>query len=79
MKLTSMDVSGAAIANLHCAQTSVAHVHGIVMREDIGSTMAFHLLVSRDYGESVWESVVHAGREFQLCPFGVTALELLHN
>jgi len=34
--------------------------------------------VSREYGEAVWESIVHAGHEFHLCPFGFEAHAQLH-
>lgn len=78
-KVTSLNVADVALPNLQCAQTSVAHAHGIVMREDVGSILAFHLLVSREYGESVWESILHAGREFHLCPFGLAAFRSLQN
>lgn len=76
-KLTSLNVSEVAFPNLSAAQASVAHAHAIVLREDIRSIPAFHLLVNRDYGEAVWESIVHAGHEFHLCPFGLAALQLL--
>jgi glycine cleavage system aminomethyltransferase T len=76
-KVTSLNVSDVALPNLRGAQASVAHTHGVVLREDIGPIPAFHLLVSREYGESVWETIVHAGHEFHLCPFGLTALESL--
>jgi glycine cleavage system aminomethyltransferase T len=78
-KLTSLNVSDARLANLSCAQASLAHVHSIVLREDIGSLPAFHVLFSREYGESVWESIVHAGHEFHLQPFGLGALALLQS
>jgi len=77
-KLTSLNVSSAAFPNLSCAQATVAHVHAIVIRDDIGPMLAFYLLVSREYAESVWESTVHAGHEFHLCAFGVTTLQSLH-
>lgn len=77
-KLTSLNVSDVALPNLSCAQTSLAHAHAIVLHEDIGSIPAFHLLVSREYGEAVWESIVHAGHEFHLCPFGLQAHAQLH-
>jgi glycine cleavage system aminomethyltransferase T len=76
-KLTSLNLSDVAVPNLACAQANVAHVHGIVLREDIGSTPAFYLLVGREYGESVWQSIAHAGDEFHLCPFGLEALQSL--
>jgi glycine cleavage system aminomethyltransferase T len=78
-KLTSLNVSNAALPNLACAQASLAHVHTIVLREDVGPIPGFHLLVSREYGESAWEAVVDAGREFHLRPFGLGALGILRN
>jgi glycine cleavage system aminomethyltransferase T len=78
-KLTSLNVSSAALSNLSCAQASVAHAHAALLREDIGSLPAFHILVSRDYSESVWESIAHAGHEFDLCPFGLQALQAFHH
>jgi glycine cleavage system aminomethyltransferase T len=51
----------------------------MILHEDIGLIPAFHLLVSREYGEAVWESIVHAGHEFQLRPFGLQALAQLHS
>jgi glycine cleavage system aminomethyltransferase T len=78
-KLTSLNVSEAALPNLSCAQASLAHVHATLLREDMQSVPAFHLLVSREYGEAVWSAMAHAGEEFHLCPFGLGALGLLRN
>ena len=74
-KLTSLNVN--ALQNLTCGQASLAHVHSIVLRDDLAGMPAFHILLSREYGESVWEAALHAGREFQLAPFGLKALEFL--
>src|SRR5712692_851069 len=74
-KLTSLNVS--ALENLSCGQAGLAHVHSTVLRDDLGRIPAFHILVSRDYGESVWEAILHAGHEFQLAPFGLKALEFV--
>lgn len=76
-KLTSLNLSGSARGNLTCAQATVAHVHAIVLRDDLPGVPAFHLLVGREYGESVWESVLHAGQEFHVAPFGLEAQRLL--
>jgi glycine cleavage system aminomethyltransferase T len=76
-KLTSLNTCNAAFPNLSSAQASVAHAHAIVLREDIGSIPAFHLLVGRDYAESLCESIVHAGHEFHFCLFGLQTLQLL--
>jgi len=76
-KLTSLNKSEGALGNLTSAQASLAHVHAIVMRDDLPGIPAFHLLVGREYGESVWESILHAGREFQITPFGLEAQRIL--
>jgi glycine cleavage system aminomethyltransferase T len=78
-KLSSLNVSGRALPNLSCGMASVAHIHGIVLREDLGGLPAFHLLVGRDYGESLWDSVLHAGHEYHIAPFGARALRELRS
>jgi glycine cleavage system aminomethyltransferase T len=50
-----------------------------VLRQDLGRSPAFHILVGRDYGEDVWDSLLHAGQEFDLAPFGIEAFETLGN
>jgi glycine cleavage system aminomethyltransferase T len=54
-------------ADLRESQTSIAHAPGIVLRTVLG----YQILVPRDYAESVWESLLHAGEEFHLTPMGV--------
>jgi heterotetrameric sarcosine oxidase gamma subunit len=76
-KLTSLNLSGESLPNLSCGQASVAHTHAIVLREDLNHLYAFHILVSREHSESVWEAILHAGHEFHLSPFGLTASRLL--
>jgi glycine cleavage system aminomethyltransferase T len=74
-KLTSLNVS--ALANLACGQTSVAHISSKILRDDWGEVPAFHILVSREYGESAWDAILHAGHEFHIAPVGLKALEFL--
>jgi len=76
-KLTSLNLADTSLPNLSCAQASLAHAPGIFLREDIGPIPAFHLLVTRDYAESVWEAILHAGHEFHICPSGLDALRSL--
>ena len=74
-KLTSLNVN--SLANMSCAQASLAHVPAIFLHEDIGRLPAFHLLVTRDYAESMWDAILHAGHEFHVCPYGLETLRLL--
>jgi len=76
-KLTSLNLSDESLPNLSCGQANVAHTHAIVLREDLSNLYAFHILVSREYSESVWEAMVHAGHQFDMRPFGLMASRLL--
>jgi glycine cleavage system aminomethyltransferase T len=73
-KLTSLNA--AALPNLGCGQASLAHVHSTILRDDLRGKPAFHILVSREYSESVWDAIIYAGHEFQLAPVGIEALRL---
>jgi glycine cleavage system aminomethyltransferase T len=76
-RLTSLNVSDGALPDRLCGQSRFAHVRAIVLRKDVSGMPAYHLLVSREYGESIWDSVLHAGREFKISPFGLQAQQLL--
>lgn len=76
-KLSSLNMSDAALLNRSSAQTALAHVHAIVLRQDLGPVLAYRLLVGREVGEYVWEAAMHAGHEFGIVPFGLTALTML--
>ncbi len=78
-KLVDLDVSGDAFPNLTCAQTGVHHTYAILVRQDIQSLLAYLILVNREYGEWLWETVFDAGAEFGIRPFGSAAHELLTN
>jgi glycine cleavage system aminomethyltransferase T len=77
--LTSLDVGNTALPDRTCAQTRIAHVHAAILREDIKHVLAFHVLIPREYSESAWTSILHAGIEFGICPVGLEALELLRD
>jgi glycine cleavage system aminomethyltransferase T len=62
-KLTSLNLG------LTKAYGAVAHVRSQVTRHELG----FVVMVPRDYAESVWEAMLHAGEEFHITPFGLEA------
>ena len=76
-KLTSLNLSDESMGHPRSAQASVAHVQAALLRRDLNGVRAYELLVSREYAESVWESVLHAGHEFEIVPFGLDALLML--
>jgi glycine cleavage system aminomethyltransferase T len=78
-KVTSLNLGLPLSGEPSSAQANVAHVHAAVLRSDLKTTVAYHLLVSREYGESVWESLLHAGSEFGITRLGLQGHELLHS
>jgi glycine cleavage system aminomethyltransferase T len=76
-KLSPLNTQEEAFPNLTCAQASVAHSHAVLLREDIGPLPAVHLLIGREYAESAWDAILHAGHEFHIAPFGLEALARL--
>jgi heterotetrameric sarcosine oxidase gamma subunit len=60
-----------------CLQTAIARVWSLVVRHDTANHPSWVLLVSRDYGEYVWECIMSAGHEFGIRSFGITAEKIL--
>lgn len=76
-KLTALDLSSSRFADLACAQGSVARVHALVIRADVGNELAYEIYCGREFGEYLWDSLADAGQEFGAVPFGITAQRLL--
>lgn len=76
-KLVDIDISDDAFPNLHCAQTGIHHVYTLVARHNLQSAPAYLLLIGREYGEWLWDCVLHAGNEFSIQAFGSQAHDIL--
>jgi glycine cleavage system aminomethyltransferase T len=63
-KLTTLNVSDAAMPQFTARQTRLAHVNAIILRGQ-----GFFILNTRDVAEHVWEALQHAGAR----PFGMVA------
>jgi sarcosine oxidase subunit gamma len=73
-KICGVDLRPKSFANHTIAQTSVARTNGIVIRADIGSTLAYHLLGDSASASFMWTSVLDAMTEFDGKPIGLDAL-----
>ncbi len=56
------------------AQTSIARMNGIVIRNDLGEVPAFHLLFDSASTEYAWSCLIDAYAEFNGAPVGYAAL-----
>src|SRR6202043_761896 len=67
-KLTTLNVSDAAMPESSARQTRLAHVNATILRGE-----GFLILNTRDVAEHVWEALLHAGAR----PFGMIAHQQL--
>jgi glycine cleavage system aminomethyltransferase T len=72
-KLTTLNVRAEAMAEGAGRQTRLAHVNATILRSDCAGLPGFLILNTRDVAEDVWQSLLHAGREFGARPFGIVA------
>jgi len=68
-----------SIKNDRCQQSALARVVAVLIRRNVREVPGWLILVSRDYGEYVWECVLAAGYELGIRPFGTQAEKVLMN
>lgn len=76
-KLTSADLSTAALPYLSAAQFPIAGVPAIVLRIGFVGELGYEIHVPSHYGLAVWEAIVEAGKPHSLEPFGIEAQRML--
>lgn len=72
-KLCDADLSSRALPYLAATQFAVAGVPAIVLRVGFVGELGYEIHVPSQYGLHVWESIMAAGEQFGLRPFGVEA------
>jgi len=75
--ITESDVSAEALPGLHCVQSRFAHVHGLLIRQDVSLAPAYQLYFAREYGEYIWEAITQAARHIGGGPVGTEAVRSL--
>ncbi len=73
-KICGVDLRPEKFAQGRIAQTSVAKMSAIVIRDDRGETPAYHLLADSASAEYLWTCVADAMAEFGGAPVGLLAL-----
>ena len=59
------------------AQTSLARMNGMIVRDDQGGTLAYHVLGDGASGEYLWDCLLDAMAEFDGAPVGLDAVRAL--
>lgn len=76
-KLTDLDISPITFTDLSCAQGQVAEVYAIIVRWDQDGLPSYDVYFGRDFGEYMWQTMLEAGHEYGMAPFGIEALNRL--
>jgi glycine cleavage system aminomethyltransferase T len=76
-RVTSLNLTETGLSSGSCAQAALARCHCAYVRLDAGDVPVYHLLLTRDTAEFVWEALLDAGRGAGLAPVGVLAWEQL--
>ena len=76
-KLCGVDLRAPAFPQGRVAQTSIARLNGVIVRDDRGPAPFFHLLADCAAAEYLWDCLLDAMAEFDGRPVGLTALREL--
>jgi sarcosine oxidase subunit alpha len=76
-RLTHLDVRPAALPVNSCVETALAGVEALLIRTTESALPSLRIYVAWDMAEYVWERLIEAGREWQVTPLGLEALNRL--
>ncbi len=76
-KLTDADLSSDAMPYLAASECTIVGVSAIVLRIGFVGELGYEIHVPSQFGLHVWESILEAGREFSIAPFGLEAQRVL--
>ena len=73
-KLCAFPLRPRDFPNHRVVQSSLAKVHTVIVRNNIGALPAYELYFERPYAEYLWNSIIDAGNEYRIMPIGWEAL-----
>lgn len=76
-KLAGMDVSNRAFPYMHLREAQLAGIPARLMRIGFVGELGYEIHVPAQYGDYLWKSLMAAGAEFGIAPFGVEAQRVL--
>ena len=76
-KLTGIDLSPRAFRYMRSAQGELAGVPCLLLRIGFVGEAGWEVHFPAEYGEHVWHSIMEAGEEFGISPFGLEAQRIL--
>ena len=76
-KICGVDLRPEKFENHAVAQTSIAKLNGIIMRDDLGAVPSYHVLSDSASAAYLWSCLLDAADEFEGRPVGLSACRAL--
>jgi sarcosine oxidase subunit alpha len=76
-RLTDADVSSQAVPYLATAHAKVAGVPALILRIGFVGELGYELHFPAEYGDYLWSTLLDAGKDLGIAPFGVEAQRVL--
>jgi sarcosine oxidase subunit alpha len=76
-KLVEADISNEAFPFMACADVAVCGVKGRLFRISFSGELAYEVAVPARYGDALIRSIMAAGEEFGVAPYGTEALSVM--
>lgn len=76
-RLMSLDVREGSFPHLTCAWAPMAGVRILLVRNDRKDMPAYEIIVSREYTEYLWTTILEAGQMHRIRPLGFDSVRLL--
>lgn len=76
-KLCGLDFHVSMGSNFTARQTSLAKTAQLIIRRDLGPYPSFSIIGARSLGSYIWDTLLEAGREWDILPVGRAALDSL--
>ncbi|MEX2304057.1 MAG: 2Fe-2S iron-sulfur cluster-binding protein [Bryobacterales bacterium] len=77
VRLTELDLSNQAVPYLATASGTVAGVPALLLRIGFVGELGYEIHFPAEYGEYLWSTLLEAGRDLGIQPFGVEAQRVL--
>lgn len=76
-KLTDLPLDPDSFPYLSMQEAEVAKISARIFRISFTGELAFEINVPARYGLALWEALMDAGKEFDICPYGTEAMHVL--
>ena len=77
-KMCGLDFHPAEFPNGTAKQSSFAKTTQLIIRSDLNDVPAYYIIGARSLGDYLWKVIIEAGREWDLIPIGLDALNILY-